>query len=140
VEVVNYFKSFFKSTNTISTTDQVGVAGLFTRMINEDEARDLYILVSLKELKSVLCLFKKDKSPRPDGWTVEFFLHLFDLVSEDVLAMVEEARSCERIVGSINSTFLALIPKINKPQNYGDYKPISLCNLVYKVISKVIAN
>jgi hypothetical protein len=71
---------------------------------------------------------------------VEFFLHFFDLVSEDLLVMVEEARSCGRIVGSINSTFLALIPKINKPQHFGDYKPISLCNLVYKVISKVIAN
>jgi hypothetical protein len=140
VEAENYFKNFFKTQDISHTTDQVGVAGLFTRMISEDEARDLYMPVSLKELKLVLSLFKKDKSPGPDGWTVEFFLHFFDLVSEDLLAMVEEARSSGRIAGSLNSTFLALIPKINKPQNYGDYRPISLCNLVYKVISKVIAN
>jgi len=112
--------------------------GLFTRLINEEEGRDIYKLVSLKELKSVLTMFKKDKSPGSDGWTVEFFIHFFDLVSEELLEMVENARSNGHIAGSINSTFLALIPKVNKPINYGDYKPISLCNLVYKVISKVI--
>jgi hypothetical protein len=61
-------------------------------------------------------------------------------VSKDLLAMVEETRTSGHIAGSINSTFLALIPKNNKPQQFGDYRPISLCNLVYKVISKVIAN
>jgi hypothetical protein len=52
--------------------------------------------------------------------------------------MVEETRSSGHIAGSLNSTFLALIPKVNKPVNFGDFRPISLCNLVYKVISKVI--
>jgi len=47
---------------------------------------------------------------------VEFFLHFFDLVSEDLLALVEDSQTYGRIVGSISSTFLALISKINKPQ------------------------
>jgi hypothetical protein len=51
---------------------------------------------------------------------------------------VEETRTSGRITGSINSTFIALILKSNKTQHFGDYMPISLCNLVYKVISKVI--
>jgi hypothetical protein len=85
-------------------------------------------------------LFKKEKSPRPDGWSVELYLHFFDLMGEDLLALVEETLTSGRIEGSINSTFLALIPKNNKPQQFGDYRSISLCNLVYKVISKVISN
>jgi len=109
-------------------------------MLNEDGARDLYKHVTLMELKSILTLFKKEKNLEPDGCSVEFFLHFFDLVSEDLLAMVEETRTSRRIERSINSTFLALIPKNNKPQQFGDYRSISLCNLVYKVISKVIAN
>jgi hypothetical protein len=71
---------------------------------------------------------------------VEFFSHFFELISEDLLALVESIRSGGRIAGNLNSTFLALIPKSNKPQTFGDYRPISLCNLVYKLISKVIAN
>jgi hypothetical protein len=54
--------------------------------------------------------------------------------------MVEESRIKGNISGGLNSTFIALIPKVNKPQNFGDYRPISLCNLCYKIISKIIAN
>jgi hypothetical protein len=70
---------------------------------------------------------------------VEFFIHFFDLVGEDLLAMVEESWYRGHITGSLNSTFLALIPKVKKPTNFGDFRPISLCNLVYNIISKVIA-
>jgi hypothetical protein len=43
-------------------------------------------------LSSILKAFSKDKSPGPDGWIVEFFLHYFELVGEDLLGMVEESR------------------------------------------------
>jgi hypothetical protein len=55
-------------------------------------------------------------------------------------SMVEESRRMGNIPGCLNSTFLALIPKENNPTTFGDYRPISLCNLCYKLISKVIAN
>lgn len=38
-----------------------------------------------------------------------------------------------------NSTFLALIPKADNPQPFYDYWPVSLCNCIYKIISKIIA-
>jgi len=61
-------------------------------------------------------------------------------MGEDILTLVEENRLSGHIAGSINSTFIALIPKTNKTPQFGDFRPISLCNLVYKVISKVIVN
>lgn len=39
-----------------------------------------------------------------------------------------------------NSTFIALIPKSNNPTSFNDFQPISLCNCIYKIISKIIAN
>jgi hypothetical protein len=53
--------------------------------------------------------------------------------------LVEESRVKGRVNGAINATFLALIPKSNKPDSFGGYRPIALCNLVYKIISKIIA-
>jgi hypothetical protein len=99
-----------------------------------------FVPVDQSELKAVLTLFKHDKSPGPDGWTVEFFLHFFDLVGVDLLEMVEETRTKGISAGGLNSTFLALIPKVNNPQTFGDYRPISLCNLCYKIITKIIEN
>ena len=108
-------------------------------MIAQDYASSLIALVTLSEIELALKSFKKDRSPGPDGWPVEFFLHFFDLLGKDLLSAVECARIFGFITPSINSTFLALIPKKDKPVSFVDFRPISLCNLVYKLISKIMA-
>jgi len=44
------------------------------------------------------------------------------------------------VEGSLNSTFITLIPKESAPESLSDFRPISLCNFVYKMISKIITN
>jgi mannosylglycoprotein endo-beta-mannosidase len=94
----------------------------------------------LGEIREILANFKVDKSSGLDGWTVEFLIHFFDLVGGDLLDMVEESRLKGHISDSLNLTFITSIPKVNKPLTFRDYRPISLCNLCYKIISKIIAN
>jgi hypothetical protein len=100
---------------------------------------DLYKPVVLSEIKQILSTLKKEKSPGPDGWTSEFFLHFFDLVGPDLLSMVEDVRKKGKISRSLNSTFLVLIPKTDLPSSFNDFRPISLCNLIYKLVSKIIS-
>jgi hypothetical protein len=120
--------------STCSTTS------LFPPIVSADEAADLYKPVTLSELKDILLHFKTEKSTGPDGWTSEFFIFFFDLVGVDLLQMVEYSHIKGKIHGSLNSTFLVLIPKKNNSLSFNDYRLISLCNLIYKVISKVISN
>ena len=49
--------------------------------------------VTEEELKCVLQSFQKDKSPGPDGWMIEFFLELYDLLGQDLLHVVEDTRT-----------------------------------------------
>jgi len=109
-------------------------------MVTEEEVDSLFNHVTLEEIKSVLVKFNKDRSPGPNGWTFEFFTSFFDLVGEDLLEMVEDSRRNGKLSGGLNSTFLALILKVNKLESFDDYHPISLYNLIYKVISKILAN
>ena len=92
-----------------------------------------------EELKETLSKFQKDKSPRPDGWTMEFFLAGYATIGPDLLQLVEETRVNGVLHLPLNSTFLALIPKKDNPESLDDYMPISLCNITYKVVTKIIA-
>jgi len=132
--LLNISEKNFKARINSFSIEKFEVTNIFPRMVHEEGASTLFELVTLDEIKEFLAMFKRDKSPDLDGWTVEFFSTFFDLVSEDLLLMVEESRKLGTIPGSLNSTFLDLIPKEKNPTRF------SLCNLCYKLISKVIAN
>ena len=95
--------------------------------------------INISEVERALKSFKKDKAPSPDGWPVEFYLTFFDLLGPHLVKMVESSRILGRVSPTINSTFLTLIPKIDRPVNFVDFRPISLCNLCYKLIAKIAA-
>lgn len=53
---------------------------------------------------------------------------------------MEDSRLKGKVIGTLNSTFLTLIPKAANPTTFVDFRPIALCKLCYKLISKIIAN
>ena len=117
----------------------IQLAQLFPRFVEEDDNASLLEKVSLEELKEVIHSFPHDKSLGPNGWTIEFYLGFIDLIGNDLLGVVEESRRTGVIHGPINATFIALIPKVNKVESFDDFRPISLCNCLYKIIAKGIS-
>ena len=80
------------------------------------------------------------KAPGPDGFTVEFFKAYWKVVKHDVYRVLEDSRRSTSFIKVLNATMITLIPKENEARTPDHYRPISLCNVVYKIISKVIAN
>ena len=94
----------------------------------------------MQEVEEAVNQMALGKSPGPDGFTTNFFHHFWDLVKEDVLDIVEESRTKMGVPKAFNATFLTLIPKEAGVDSPDKFRPILLCNVIYKIISKVIAN
>ncbi|XP_010501806.1 PREDICTED: uncharacterized protein LOC104779111 [Camelina sativa] len=84
------------------------------------------------EIRDILFSMPRDKSPGPDGYTVEFLKATWSVVKSDFITSVQSFFKFGFLPKGVNTTILALIPK--------DYRPISCCNVTYKVISKLLAN
>eukprot|EP00253_Pinus_taeda_P026585 PITA_26585 len=136
----SHFRNLYKQPQATSIAEIINIAGHFHRFVNKDEADHLFDPVSPEELESTIKWFKKDRSPGPDGWTIEFYIAFYELISNDLLRVIEECRETGTMYNAINSTFIALIPKTDSSSSFDDYHPISLCNVIYKIISKIIAN
>ena len=62
------------------------------------------------------------------------------IVGDNVVSVVLEFLNTSYLLPDLNHTYIVLIPKIKNPVKVFDYRPISLCNVIYKIIAKVLAN
>lgn len=78
--------------------------------------------------------------PGPNGMSPIFFQKYWDVVGTNVVNSVLQTLRTLVMPNGLNETFICLIPKVNYPQKITEFRPISLCNVVYKLVSKVLAN
>lgn len=131
---------FYKEVGNPSIVNQLKLIREYPSFFNVAEGELVARPVTLEEVKKVLEESEKSLRPGLDAWTVDFFLSFFDAMGKDLLDVVEESRISRKVYGALNATFISLILKKDKPQIFQDYRPIALCNLVYKWITKIIAN
>ena len=79
-------------------------------------------------------------SPRLDGLPPLFYKQFWNKVGGEVSEVVLSLLNSGIIPDKLNHTFLTLIPKIHSPRKVFDFGPISLSNILYKIIAKVLAN
>jgi hypothetical protein len=134
-----YYENIFKASLGCSIQGILSVVSILPQAFTEDMNQSLEEVVSWFEIKSALFSMQSGKSPGLDGFTVEFFNIYYEIIKEDLLLMVRESQRTGKVLGAINSTFLFLIPKSQDGITFEDFRPISCCNVTFKIISKVIA-
>lgn len=94
-------------------------------------------MVSLEEIKDAFWSMKSYKALSPNSLHAGFFQRFWLTVGNSVKEEVMKAFVERKVPDYLNKTSIVLIPKVQGPEIIGNYKPISLCNFVYKIISKI---
>ena len=85
------------------------------------------------EIDETLQQMEPLKAPGPDGLPPLFYQKFWNSIGDDVLAAIINCLNSGFIPPSINHTFITLIPKVKSPTIVSEFRPISLCNVIYKL-------
>jgi hypothetical protein len=94
---------------------------------------------TVDEIKLALGSLGDLKAPGPDGMPAIFFNRFWDLIGCKVQQEILGVLNGGSIPAGWNESVIVLIPKVKNPERIKDLWPTSLCNLVFKIVSKVIA-
>lgn len=96
--------------------------------------------ITIFKVKQAAFQLGKTKTPVLDGLNGLFYQCHWDIIQDDLLKLVRDFFSSGVLPSDLNKTIIALIPKNSHPESLDQFRPISLCNYAYKVISKILAN
>ncbi|KAH1073758.1 hypothetical protein J1N35_026086 [Gossypium stocksii] len=134
-KLVNYFSDHF---NCPLRNWKMDFALNFKRL-NDSEASNLELLFSMEEIKEAMWSCDENKALGPDGFNICFFRKCWGVVKNDLYEMLKEFYLSGKLERSINSSFIALIPKNENPSEISEFRPICLVSSLYKIVVKVLS-
>ncbi|KAA3453673.1 reverse transcriptase [Gossypium australe] len=132
-----YFVKLF-SNGSHTSTDRI-FSGIEACISEEDNA-NLKANFTKEEIRTALNEMGPTKALGEDGLPAIFYQKCWPIIGEDVANYCLQQLNKSMDVSSINKTNIVLLPKVSSPTNISQFRPISLCNVIYKVIAKAIAN
>ena len=139
----NTLTGYFQNLLTEPRTDRHEAISKVTwhvpSLVTPKQNATLMCPITIEEVDQAFQDTPKDKAPGPDGFTSDFFHHCWPLIRTEVWEILEDSRASGQILQALNATFIALIPKEGSAHHPKQFRPIALCNVIYKLLTKVIA-
>jgi ribonuclease HI len=133
----DFFKELYTNNASINPSDLLDLVHTpIDSEINANLCRDF----SDEEIGDALFQIGPLKAPGPDGMPGRFFQRNWATMKDDVTKAVKDFFRTGVIPEGLNDTVIVLIPKGPSPETLAEYRPISLCNVIYKIISKCLVN
>ncbi|CAA7014604.1 unnamed protein product [Microthlaspi erraticum] len=130
-----YFQTLFTSSQPSDFSEALRyVKAQVTPNINQA----LTQFPSNEEIRQAIKEINPEKAPGPDGMTSLFFQSFWEVTAQDIISMVKDFFTSSSFDKRLNSTNICLIPKTERPKEMSEFRPISLCNVSYKIISKIL--
>lgn len=137
---VDYFQNLFGGhSSSLSPRSLHRISDLTNFRCSDTLKNMLHANVTAADVKYEVFNLPRNKSPGPDGYTGEFYRKTWDIIGHDVTEAVLEFFRSGQLLKQWNCTVISLVPKRIGADSLTDFRPISLCNVVYKIISKILA-
>jgi hypothetical protein len=135
--LVQHFSSLFSS--SVPVLDD-NLSSLVQEVVTEEENVALCLILDEREIFLAISELGLNKAPGPDGMTGLFYKSYWPIVRTSVVDSVQSFFRGGFMLKEFNHTNIALIPKIDNPSLVHHFRPISLTNFNYKIISKILSN
>ncbi|CAL1356787.1 unnamed protein product [Linum trigynum] len=135
----NFYQTLFTSEsqvpNMAERVSNLPIAHSITPQMNAHLTAE----VLPREVRNTVFSMGSKQAPGSDGFTGKFFKAFWDIVGTSVVDAVISFFTSSRMLRSFNHTWLSLIPKVDSVETIRQLRLISLCQFVYKVITKIMA-
>lgn len=137
---VSYYEEFMQgqSFDTVEAS-QEELEDILDFRCSQADAATLIAPVQDEEVRAALFSMPINKAPGPDGYPMEFYKTAWSVVGRDFTTAVQSFFLFSFMPRSTNATLLSLVPKTLTAEKMSDFRPIACCNVVYKVISRIMA-
>lgn len=131
-EATHFFSDLFTAKNFDFDTS----LDVIPCLINDADNLKLENIPTIEEVQKIVFEMDGNSAARPDEFTEKFFQVAWDIVETNIYEQVLNFFCGADIPRGITSTFIVLIPKVSNPQDFTQYRPISLCNFINKLFFK----
>lgn len=135
-----HIKSYYQKLFTANVVQENHILDCVPKTITDDQNALLLDTVSAEEVRKAAFQMHPNKAPGLDGMTPAFFQKHWGIVGQDIVQLVKHFFLTGEVPRELNETNIVLVPKKNNPSTLSELRPIALCNVVMKIITKVIAN
>lgn len=91
-------------------------------------------------MNNALFHIEDNSTSGPDGLNAKKFKHHWEQVKDDIWNAMLDVQSSSKIIKEISHSFNCLISKKPDPESISDHRPVSLCNVTYKILANLLCN
>ena len=132
-------KSLFEKRFTATQEIGVNLGSMEFKSLPSDTSIRMVTNFTEEEVKEVVWQCEGSKSSGPDEFNFTFIRNCWDFLKYDILKALHLFQETGIMPKGRNASFIALVPKVSDPLSLDQFRPISLVEIFYKIITKVLA-
>ena len=135
---IEFYKELFKA-QSLEDTDKSVLLDNVDKQLTGQSKKYMDSIITKEEISNAIKKMPNNKSPGQDGIPVEFYKVYWNIVSDDLLQVIHKGLNDKQLPYTQYLAVIVLLYKKGSRADIKNWRPISLLNVDYKILSKVLA-